>query len=339
VVAAGARVTVTVNARDDRGLSEVGYQALGAAAAASRVVVTPALTTRAADFVLRVPASALPGERIELRASAVDTRGQASPAAVAFLRVGDATPPQVAISAPVSGTEAIPGQPITVTVTASDVSGVARVRLVASGAATLDAARTITPSESPVTSTFVVTIAANARPTQTVTLVAYAVDGTGNANQTGAVTLPVRDQIAPGVQTALLSADVLPGQSLRFVVTATDEIAVSQIGYRIEGAFVLTGSRALAPAQVSASVAFTVAAPPTVTAGSAITVTGLAVDSRGNQGAARPVVARVVSNPLPVVNIVEIKGCPLPAGGGSAGCDLRVATGSQVHRHRGSQRC
>jgi hypothetical protein len=329
VVAAGARVTVTVNARDDRGLSEVGYQALGAAATASRVVVTPALTTRAADFVLRVPATALPGERIELRAGAVDTRGQASPAAVVFLRVGDATPPQVAISAPASGTEASPGQPITVTVTASDVSGVARVRLVASGAATIDTARAITPAASPVTSTFVVTIAANARPTQTVTLVAYAVDGTGNVNQTGAVTLPVRDQIAPSVETSLLSADVLPGQSLRFVVTATDEIAVNQIGYRVEGAFAHTGSRAIAPAQVSASAAFTVAIPPTVTAGSAITVTGLAVDSRGNQGAARPVVARVVSNPLPVVNIVAIKGCPLADGGASDGCDLRVATGAR----------
>lgn len=326
VVAAGSRVTITVAARDDRGLSEIVYQALGAASAASRVAITPAVTTRAADFVLRVPAAALPGQPIELRASAVDIRGQASPVAVTLLRVGDATPPQVTIVAPPNGSEAIPGQPITVTIVASDVSGIARVRLTASGGATFDTTRTITPATTPVTATFAVTVAAGARPTQTVTLLAYAVDGTGNEQQSAAVTLPVRDQIAPAVTAALLSgAEVLPGQNVRFVVTATDEIGVSQVSYRIAGAFALSGVQTIAPAQVSASVAFTVAVPPTVTAGSAITITGLATDAQGNQGAARPLAGRVVSNPLPAVTVTAVNGCPLASGG----CDLRVATGAR----------
>ncbi|HHY58525.1 MAG TPA: hypothetical protein GYA08_24165, partial [Chloroflexi bacterium] len=145
-VATGSRVTVTVAASDDRGLAQIFFQASGAASAAGNVLITPTVTTRQAEFVVNVPTNATPGSRIELRASATDTRGQISDVATAALVVSDATAPVVAITAPAANTPVTPGALLPVTVTASDNGAIASVRLSASGAATFDATQAVTPT-------------------------------------------------------------------------------------------------------------------------------------------------------------------------------------------------
>ena len=324
-VATGSRVTVTVAAADDRGLAQIFFQASGAASAAGNVLITPTVTTRQADFVVTVPANAAPGSRIELRASATDTRGQISDAATSALVVSDATAPTVVIVAPAANTPVTPGALLPVTVTASDNGAVASVRLIASGAATFDATQPVTPPAATATVAFQTPINANARPSETLVLVAQALDAAGNAATPVTLTLPVRDAIAPAVAVTLTSgAEVLPGGVVTFTVAATDESAVARLGFEAPGGVPALGSRLLNPATASASALFTTAIPASALAGETIIITGVATDTLGNVGRAAPAVVTVVTDTAPTAAIAALNGCELS----SAACELAVVKGA-----------
>ncbi|MBW7884137.1 MAG: carboxypeptidase regulatory-like domain-containing protein, partial [Caldilineaceae bacterium] len=309
VVSTGSRITVTVGAYDDRGLARIYYQVTGAASANGQVTVTPAVTSRTVDFAVDVPVNAVPGSRIELKASAVDTRGQSSDIATAYLVVGDSTAPTVFFTAPAPNTQVTPGEDVAVTVSATDNGPLGSIRLQASGVASFDETRVITTTQTLVSTTFQVPVAASARPTETLVLVAQATDTAGNPARPVTLTLPVRDTIAPSVQVVVDNAarEVLPGQTISFTVAATDETAVARLGYQIDGAFVVTGTRTITPAKADASTIFTATVPATVTAGSVFTVTGTAADSSNNSAASAPVQVAVVDDTVPLATITSIE--------------------------------
>lgn len=141
------------------------------------------------------------------------TPAAASDTAVILVTSSDSQAPDVTILSPTSGTLA-PGRTVTVTVRASDAGGLAQILLQAFGETSFFEQRLIPrnattgfPETGPITASFVVDIPGGALGT--VTLVAQAIDTTGNASSSTAVTInvdPARSiVVGPGVTVTTVS--------------------------------------------------------------------------------------------------------------------------------------
>jgi hypothetical protein len=109
--------------------------------------LTPAQASAATTFSFVVPANAAPTDRAFLNAVAYDLAGNQTAAAQVILPVSDTVPPQItSFTTPSGRLDMVPGQPASVTVTATDEIGVTRVVLSAAGAFTFsDSASTTLP--------------------------------------------------------------------------------------------------------------------------------------------------------------------------------------------------
>jgi hypothetical protein len=83
----GRSVTVQVDAGDDLGVSEIDLHGDGAFAVDTANAIAPPLATASTTFTLQVPADAVPGTVLLLRATAVDLSGNASAPATLALTV------------------------------------------------------------------------------------------------------------------------------------------------------------------------------------------------------------------------------------------------------------
>src|SRR6185503_6218831 len=73
-------------------------------------------------FPIAVPSSAFAGSTIDLLAQATDALGKASTPASLTLRVGDATPPTIALLSPTNNSLIDPTQPLQITFVSNDNS-------------------------------------------------------------------------------------------------------------------------------------------------------------------------------------------------------------------------
>jgi hypothetical protein len=283
---AGQRIDVGVEATDDLGVAQIGYLVRGAGVidAATRTV-TPAALSRTETFGFNVPVSAAPGSLITIEASATDTAGQTTPAAIRSIRVLDTIGPLVEITGVSSGQRVQPGQVVTVVVQASDPGLLKQIGLDITGVLARTEQRAVDPARSLVATSFQFTVPVNASSTDAVTLQAFALDVAGNRGNSAQTTLPVADKIAPTVSVRTLSGslDVIRGVAAQIVVEAVDDVALASLRLQASGAngFTFDDTRSVAPTS-PASFTFTVPIPDTLVGGQQVVLTGHAVDASGN---------------------------------------------------------
>jgi hypothetical protein len=302
VASTGSRVTVSVHASDDFGVAQVVFQATGAVSASAAQLVSPAVASHDAVFEFDVPADAIPGAAITLRATAIDTRGQSSSLASVSLVVGDATPPAITISSPVGGMRVAPGDNVTVLVSAQDAGGIATISFQATGAASAAESRGVTPPITNAATSFQFAVPAGAVPNQTISLTAQASDTAGNTRQTDPLVLVVRDASPPAVTVATAdgATQAVRGRTVTILVSATDDVGVTSFAFQTQGAFVASGSRAIT-SQTSASTEFTIQVPESAADGTTLTIVASAQDAQGNSGVSSALSLPVVSAPTPVI--------------------------------------
>ncbi|PYN28951.1 MAG: hypothetical protein DMD98_21695, partial [Candidatus Rokuibacteriota bacterium] len=281
-VGTGSPVTITVRVTDDFGVAQVAFQATGALNTSITTTLTPSVTTRDVPFTVFVPRDAAPGNTIALRAIAVDTRRQQSPAASSSLVVGDTTPPTVRIVSPSPGSQVGPGDTVSVLVSADDNGQIASLSLEASGAATFSETRSVSPPQRSVATTFQVPVSSTATADQPLVLTARAQDTAGNP-ASSAITLRIRDLVPPSVTLAVVggATTVTAGKSVTVRATATDNVAVAAVDFQASGAVVDSRSVTVVPAP-TATADFTINVPAAAADGSGIIVTGHARDASGN---------------------------------------------------------
>ena len=304
VVNAGTTLSVAAHAQDDFGVQRVVFQASGATNASRTKSVTPPALSHDATFDLDIPANARPGA-LELRVVAIDTRDQASTAALVSVIVPDTSPPLVQIVSPTAGSRVEPGETVNVVVAAQDNGTVAFIRLQASGLAVLSESRAITPPASSAQAIFQVAIPPTATGSDSLSLTARAEDSAGNASEVGPVTLRVQDVDSPVVSLSVKDGvtQVIRGGSVTVTVSATDAVGVSRLGFETSGAFVVTGSQAISPAQASASKDFEIPVPVSAPLGGIVNIVGTAGDEDGNTGTSSPVSLTVAASRPPEVTL------------------------------------
>jgi hypothetical protein len=283
----GERIVVTVQAVDDLGLTQVGFQAqTGKPQDAATRLVDPASPARTESFAFHVPTDVAPGSSITIAASASDTKGHIVQAVTVSVLVLDAVAPVVAITGATSGATVNPGQQTNVVVSANDLGAVASITFTASGIVNVTQTRTLDPAQASAVTSFALSVPASARPGDMITLDAAAVDRAGNTASAARVLLAVADTIAPTVRLRPESGSLqmVPGRPVNVIAEAEDEIAVSRIELSGTGALTVSDAKAVSPPSGSASVVFTINVPEGLVPGSLLTLQARAVDISGNVG-------------------------------------------------------
>ncbi len=280
-VVRGQSVLIQANALDDFKVASVEFAINGVKVGA--VGTSP--------YRVTVPIDAPAGSPAEVRATAIDSGGNRTTAAVTIQVVADTHPPTVSITRPLSGTSAVEGTPVLVEAAPADDIRVARVELRANGAliktlqgppyqATYDV-----PSDLAPTATVLVPIAATVY------------DGAGN-QQTASVILRVLPDRAPTITVTDAPADnvELPeGATIHFAATATDDVRV-EVDLYLNGQKIQT--RGGAPFAFNAKL-------PSLSAGAPNPVTYqlIARDSQGQTTAAPAIHVRIKADAPPTISL------------------------------------
>jgi hypothetical protein len=109
-------ISFGATAKDNLGLRTVHVQAIGAAGVLFDTVFTTAVTNYTRPFVLYASRTVPPGTPVTITASAVDGAGNASAVDTLRMATGNLPPPDVKVLSPFSGSSAVIGKSIVVTV-------------------------------------------------------------------------------------------------------------------------------------------------------------------------------------------------------------------------------
>jgi hypothetical protein len=335
----GDRITVTVAAMDDLGISQVGYRAnTGDTRTAGSIAVAPGTLARTETFGFDVPATVVPGTTFTIDATVQDSKGQFAQAVPVTVTVLDGVKPTVEITGVTTGDRVRPGRTVTAVVVASDPGKVASIGFTATGAGLGSETRTIAPAQASVAASFTFTVDPSAGPTDRVTLDAFAVDLAGNRAEAGRVLLPIADAVPPTVtlRTTDGRLDIVPGRPFSVIAEADDEIGVTRVTLSGTGAFSFSDAKSISPALGSVSATFVVNVPESVTAGQTLTLTARSVDLSSNvsQAATLALTARVLSDVTLPSSALLLAGdtatttieVPTPAGAGGLRIDLASAS-------------
>ena len=109
-------ISFSTQAKDNLGLKTIHVQAIGAVSGVFDTVFTSAVTDIALHFTLFSSRSVPPGTPVVVTATAVDGAGNSSGVDTLILATGNVPPPEVRILSPFSGSSAVVGKSILVTV-------------------------------------------------------------------------------------------------------------------------------------------------------------------------------------------------------------------------------
>jgi hypothetical protein len=285
--AAGARVrgdvTVSASASDAGGVERVEFEVDGALVG----------TATAAPWQVVWPSAGTADGAHSLVAKAHDRHGnvRASPAISVTV---DATPAAVVITSPAPAAT-VAGN-VTVNVTATDASPLTRVEVHANGELV----------GSDTTAPYSISWSAGALA-GAATLVARAYDVAGNVGTSAPLTVTVRDASPPTVSIASPAVGATVGGVVTLAATAWDNVAVSAVEFRADGALVATDLDAPFQASWDAS----------ALAG-AHTLTARALDPAGNAASSAPV-------QVTVDNVAPAAALTAPADGDTVSGTVTVA--------------
>jgi hypothetical protein len=288
-VDAGATVSVNLRADDAGGVSELRLDVSGAASASELRSFSPALTPASASFSFAVPADAVGGAGISLRARATDASGRVGERVIA-LRVRDANPPAVSVVQQNGSEQFEPGKLLLLRVAASDDVGVVRVEVSVPGAP--GQARNLA-SVASTEQIFSFTAPALALG-QTLEVRATALDTAANSTMSAPLLLTAADLTPPTVAITAPAAGAIVerGAALEVGVQAADGFALASITCTASGALVASQTLAIEPPVALAARTCSFDVPAAAPEGAAIELTVSALDASGNTAAA---VSRSVS--------------------------------------------
>ena len=185
------QTTVVVTAQDVGRIASVAFTASGIVTSTETRPVDPAQASVVTSFTVTIPSTAQPGQTLTLGATATDAAGNSASAAQVVLTVADTTPPSVTIAPQGQSFNAVPGQPVNVIVTAEDEIGVSKIAITATGAASFQDAKQVSPPSGSATQVFAIPVPATAQSGSQIQVTATATDLNNNTSGPASLTLTV----------------------------------------------------------------------------------------------------------------------------------------------------
>jgi 6-phosphogluconolactonase (cycloisomerase 2 family) len=296
----GTPVTMTVSATDDVAVASVDFLVNGQVVSIS--------ATAPYQYTFTVP---LTGSTLTLGARATDFGSNLGTAQNIVLNLIPDPPPVVSIASPANGSSVIWGTTVTMTVSATDNTAVARVDFLVNGQ--VASSRTAAP--------YVYAFTAPLSGS-TLTLGALATDSVGNVGTAQNVVLSLIPDPPPvvSITSPANGSNVILGATITMTVSATDNTAVTRVDFLVNG--LVASSKTSAPYQ------YTFTAP---LSGSTLTLGALATDSVGNVGTAQNVAINLISDPTKttvVGRVIDQAGQPISGAGASALDTFSATAGS-----------
>src|SRR4051812_6085169 len=239
-------ISFSTQAKDNLGLKTVHVQAIGAASGAFDTTFTSAVTDFSTSFVLFSARSVPPGTPVIITATAIDGAGNSSGVDTLILATGNVPPPEVKILSPFSGSSAVVGKSILVTVMGKTAIKVLALGLNTTGPVVrADSTLFSSPMADSITMQDTISIPANATP-GTLTITPFLRDSLGQRATGPSITITVQTaaQInsVPVVNQFCLGSQAFNnacGHGKRVEVTDTvhvdadDPSGISQLGYEV----------------------------------------------------------------------------------------------------------
>jgi hypothetical protein len=325
----GQPLTFAVEASDDVALSKIVFSVVGVVNDSQEVDVPAGQGQFMTSFDLTIPATAVSNGDLTIQAGAIDSVGNPSQPVSLALQVQDGVKPTATFLTPVQNAQVIPGQSLDVVLSISDDVALESLTLTCNQGVSGCGTRLVTPTVRSSTETFTVQIPGTLVAPATVTLAASVRDTSGNLSPTVGRTLQIADTVAPGLPSLqLLSAAtrVFAGQNVTARAQTSDNVAVTAIEFRLEGALTQVQTASVTPPAVSATVDFPFTVPATAPNGSQITVRAQAFDAVGNASGEATLVLQVGDTAPPAVVIL------IPAEGSEVapGPDQRLTLTAQA---------
>lgn len=239
-------ISFTALAKDNIGLKTIHVQAIGAVGFAFDTVFTSAVTNISLPFTLFASRTVPPGTPVIVTASAIDGAGNSSGIDTLRLAVGNIPPPDVKVISPTSGSSAVVGKSILVTVSGKTELKVVSLGLTSTGPVVRnDSVLFSSPLKDSVTMSDTIAIPANATP-GTLTITPFLRDSLGQRTAGPSITItvqtaaqinsvPVVNKYCIGIS----AYDNACGHAIRVEVgdtvhvEADDPSGISQLGYEV----------------------------------------------------------------------------------------------------------
>ena len=239
-------IAFTTNAKDNIGLKTVHIQAIGAVGFTYDTVFTSAVTDIQLPFTLFSSRSVPPGTPVIVTATAIDGAGNSSGVDTLRLATGNVPPPEVKVLSPFSGSSAVVGKSILVTIMGKTAIKVLSLGLNTTGPVVrADSALYASPLSDSITMQDTIAIPATATP-GTLTITPFLRDSLGQraVGQSITITVQTAAQInsVPVVNQycqASSAFDNACGHAKRVEVSDTvhveadDPSGISQLGYEV----------------------------------------------------------------------------------------------------------
>ena len=239
-------IAFTTEAKDNIGLKTIHIQAIGAVGFVYDTIFTSAVTDIQLPFTLFSTRSVPPGTPVTVTATAIDGAGNSSGVDTLRLATGNLPPPEVKIISPFSGSSAVVGKSIVVTVMGKTAVKVRSLGLTSTGpVVTADSSLFSSPLADSLTMQDTIAIPATASP-GTLTITPFLRDSLGQRAVGPSITItvqtaaqinsiPVVNQFCVGVS----AFDNACGHVKRVEVgdtvhvEADDPSGISQLGYEV----------------------------------------------------------------------------------------------------------
>lgn len=314
-------LTFSATVKDNLGIKRIHVDATGGITASYDTVFTSAVTNTTVTLSLSVPRSVPAGTPVTVIGTAYDGAGNRSKADTLHLATGNLAPATVAITSPASGSAAIIGKAIVISMSGTSKVKVQWLGYVASGSFTAsDSSSFTSPLKDSSAVLDTITVPTNA-PAGTLTLTPFIRDSLGNRGLGSPITLKV--QAASG---AVVPPGVNFGSEKRVEVNDTINVSaidtsgagIKQLGYEIRttasGAPVLTGTYDSDPKFTSQQHTFSLQIPSTLAPPFPLTIYVKAFGITGNGAKGY---AKLASGADRVDTLTVVAGVtrPLPNGG------------------------
>ena len=242
-------IAFTTHAEDNLGLKTIHVQAIGAVGFVYDTVFTSAVTEIQLPFTLFSSRSVPPGTPVIVTATAVDGAGNTSGVDTLRLATGNVPPPEVKIISPFSGSSAVLGKSILVTVMGKTAIKVRSLGLFTTGPVVLaDSVVYSSPLLDSLTMQDTIAIPANAAP-GTLTITPFLRDSLGQRAVGPSITITVQTAaqinsvpVVNAYCTTSQAYDNACGHGRRVEVTDTvhveadDPSGIGQLGYEVRSA-------------------------------------------------------------------------------------------------------
>jgi hypothetical protein len=277
-IIAGATLSVAVTATDDLSVKEIALTASGEAAG-SQSKTNLSGKIYPASFDVPIPATATPGNNVQLTAIARDSAGNTAQAVITLTVAADQAP-TVGLNVPA---EASPGGFVYASVLATDDLSLKEVTLIASGEAQFSETRANLSGTS-YPASFAVPIPSTAGAGESVRITVIVKDSAGNTAQTTG-NVAIHDDVPPAVTMSSpgQAAPYGPGVAGTASFIATDNVGVASVTCSALGS--ATGGRTFTvnPSQKQISESFGFQVLANAAPYSQITLSCIAQDAAGNQ--------------------------------------------------------